>query len=44
MPVMGYTQFECVIRAAGGVTVDRDDIKRYVELSPAEVAAITKGA
>ena len=44
MPVMGFTKFERFFRAAGGIAVDRDDIKRYLELSPAEVAAITKGA
>src|ERR1700719_542879 len=31
MPVMGFTKFERFFRAAGGVTVDRDDIKRYVD-------------
>ena len=31
MPVMGFTTFERFFRAAGGVTVDRDDIKRYVD-------------
>jgi hypothetical protein len=31
MPVMGFTKFERLFRAAGGVTVDRDDIKRYLE-------------
>jgi hypothetical protein len=31
MPVMGFTKFERFFRAAGGVTVDRDDIKRYLD-------------
>jgi Domain of unknown function (DUF1931) len=31
MTVMGFTKFERLFRAAGGVTVDRDDIKRYLE-------------
>ena len=31
MPVMGFTKFERFFRAAGGVDVDRDDIKRYVD-------------
>jgi uncharacterized protein DUF1931 len=31
MPVMGFTKFERLFRAASGVTVDRDDIKRYLE-------------
>ncbi len=31
MPVMGFTKFERLFRAAGGVTVDRDDIKRYLD-------------
>ena len=31
MPVMGFTRFERFFRAAGGVTVDRDDIKRYLD-------------
>jgi Domain of unknown function (DUF1931) len=31
MPVMGFTKFERFFRAAGGVTVDRDDVKRYLE-------------
>ena len=33
MPVMGFTKFERFFRAAGGVTVDRDDIKRYVDFA-----------
>jgi hypothetical protein len=28
---MGFTKFERFFRAAGGVTVDRDDVKRYLE-------------
>jgi hypothetical protein len=28
---MGFTKFERFFRAAGGVTVDRDDIKRYLD-------------
>ena len=31
MPVMGFTMFEHFFRAAGGVDVDRDDIKRYLD-------------
>jgi hypothetical protein len=31
MPVMGFTKFERFFRAAGGVSVDRDDIKRYLD-------------
>jgi hypothetical protein len=28
---MGFTKFERFFRAAGGVSVDRDDIKRYLD-------------
>jgi hypothetical protein len=31
MPVMGFTKFERSFRAAGGVSVDRDDMKRYLD-------------
>ncbi len=31
MPVMGLVRFERFFRAAGGVTVDRDDVKRYLD-------------
>src|ERR1700761_2921532 len=31
MPVMGFTKFERLFRAAGGVSVDRDDIKGYLD-------------
>jgi len=31
MPVMGFTKFERFFREAGGVSVDRDDIKRYLD-------------
>lgn len=31
MPVMGFTKFERFFRAAGGVTVDRDDVRRYLD-------------
>ncbi len=31
MPVMGFTKFERFFRAVGGVDVDRDDIKRYLD-------------
>jgi hypothetical protein len=31
MPVMGFTKFERFFRSAGGVSVDRDDIKRYLD-------------
>jgi Domain of unknown function (DUF1931) len=31
MPVMGFTKFERFFRAAGDVTVDRDDVKRYLD-------------
>ena len=31
MPVMGLVKFERFFRAAGGVSVDRDDIKRYLD-------------
>jgi hypothetical protein len=31
MPVLGLVRFERFFRAAGGVTVDRDDIKRYLD-------------
>jgi hypothetical protein len=30
MPVMGFVKFEQFFRAAGGVSVDRDDVKRYL--------------
>jgi Domain of unknown function (DUF1931) len=29
--VMGFTKFERFFRAAGGVTVDRDDVQRYLD-------------
>jgi hypothetical protein len=28
---MGFTKFERFFRAAGGVTVDRDDVQRYLD-------------
>ena len=31
MPVMGVTKFERFFRAAGEVSVDRDDLKRYLD-------------
>ena len=31
MPVLGFTMFERLFREAGGVDVDRDDIKRYLD-------------
>lgn len=31
MPVMGFVKFERFFRAAGSITVDRDDIKRYLD-------------
>lgn len=31
MPVMGFVKFERFFRAASGVTVDRDDVKRYLD-------------
>jgi hypothetical protein len=31
MPVMGLVKFERFFRVAGGVTVDRNDIKRYLD-------------
>jgi hypothetical protein len=31
VPVMGYTKFERFFRAAGGVDVDRNDMKRYLD-------------
>jgi hypothetical protein len=31
MPVMGFTKFERFFRVAGDVTVDRDDVKRYLD-------------
>ena len=31
MPVMGFTRFEQFFRAAGGLSVDRDDVKRYFD-------------
>ena len=31
MAVMGFTKFERFFRAAGGVSVDRDDVKRYLD-------------
>jgi hypothetical protein len=31
MPVMGFTKFERFFRAAGGVSVDRVDVKRYLD-------------
>jgi Domain of unknown function (DUF1931) len=31
MPVMGYSKFERFFRAAGGVDVDRNDMKRFLD-------------
>jgi hypothetical protein len=31
MPVMGFTRFERFFRAASGVNVDRDDVRRYFD-------------
>jgi hypothetical protein len=31
MAVLGFTQFERLFREAGGVDVDRDDVKRYLD-------------
>jgi|SRR5580693_1216531 len=31
MPVMGFTKFERFFRAAGEVSVDRDDLKHYLD-------------
>jgi Domain of unknown function (DUF1931) len=31
MPVMGLVKFERLFRAVGGVTVDRDDVNRYLD-------------
>ena len=31
MPVLGFTRFERLFREAGGVDVDRDDVKRYLD-------------
>ena len=31
MPVMGFTRFEQFFRAASGVNVDRDDVRRYFD-------------
>jgi Domain of unknown function (DUF1931) len=31
MPVMSFVKFEQFFRAAGGVRVDRDDVKRYLD-------------
>jgi Domain of unknown function (DUF1931) len=31
MPVMGLVKFERLFRAAGGVSVDRDDVGRYLD-------------
>jgi hypothetical protein len=31
MPVMGFVKFERFFKSAGGVSVDRDDIKRYLD-------------
>lgn len=31
MPVMGYSKFERFFRAAGGIDVDRNDMKRYLD-------------
>ncbi len=31
MPVMGLAKFERLFRAAGGVSVDRDDVNRYLD-------------
>jgi hypothetical protein len=31
MPVMGFTKFERFFRVAGGVDVDKDDVKRYLD-------------
>jgi Domain of unknown function (DUF1931) len=31
MPVMGLVKFERFFRAAGGITIDRDDVQRYLD-------------
>lgn len=31
MPVLGFTRFERLFREAGGIDVDRDDVKRYLD-------------
>ncbi len=31
MPVMGYSKFERFFRAASGVDVDRNDVKRFLD-------------
>ena len=31
MPVMGFARFERLFRAAASVTVDREDVKRYLD-------------
>ena len=31
MPVMGFVKFERFFRIAGGIRVDRDDVKRYLD-------------
>jgi Domain of unknown function (DUF1931) len=31
MPVMGFTKFERFFRTAGEVSVDRDDVRRYLD-------------
>ena len=31
MPVMGFAKFERFFRVAGGVDVDKDDVKRYLD-------------
>ena len=31
MPVMGFVKFEQFFRAAGGVSVNREDVKRYLD-------------
>ena len=40
MPVMGLVKFERLFRAAGGVTVDRDDVNRYLDFVNDELKAV----
>ncbi len=37
MPIMGVTRFERFFRSAGGLTVDKDDLKRYSEFIQTKV-------
>ncbi len=42
MPVMGLVKFERLFRAAGGVSVDRDDVNRYLDFVSVALAKTFK--